>query len=75
MLLPVRRCTQKGVVLQRPCSAHSTTPPWLPECNNQRNRPQTQVLHGGYDPIHTRYSLDLRKLVDTMLQRDPAKVS
>jgi len=33
------------------------------------------VLRGGYDPIHTRYSLDLRKLVDVMLQRDPAKAS
>ena len=34
-----------------------------------------QVLRGSYEPIHTRYSLDLRKLVDVMLQRDPAKAS
>lgn len=36
--------------------------------------PRAQVLEGRVPPIHTRYSLDLRNLVDAMLRPDPKEV-
>ncbi|KAI7836760.1 hypothetical protein COHA_009398 [Chlorella ohadii] len=59
-----------GCILHELCTLRPT---FLSDRERTEEDIKQRVLRGGYDPIHTRYSLDLRKLVDVMLQRDPAK--